>query len=72
MKEDHATKIITMISEYYLTQRIKPEQNDYLERLKLHHAVILAAVGVKQNTSEQYADKLTNMIRALMRFYPHI
>jgi len=69
-KEDHATKIITMISEYYLTQRIKPAQNDYLERLNLHHAVILAAVGVKQNTTKQNADILTNSIRALMRFYP--
>ena len=71
-KEDHATKIITMISEYYLTQRIKPTQNDYLERLNLHHAVILAAVGVKQNTTKQNADILTNSIRVLMRFYPHV
>ena len=36
-KEDHATKIITMISEYYLTQRIKPAQNDYLERLNEYY-----------------------------------
>ena len=45
-KENHAQKIISTISDYFLTQRVKASQKDYVERLKKHHAVIVAAMGV--------------------------
>ena len=46
-KEQHAQRIIETISDYFLTQRVKPSQEDYATRLRLHHAVILAAVRAK-------------------------
>jgi len=33
-KENHAQKIIASISDYFLTQRVKTSQDDYVERLK--------------------------------------
>ena len=43
-KEKHAQNIISTISDYFLTQRVKPDQKDYTERLIKHHAVIVAAM----------------------------
>lgn len=69
-KEQHAQKIIATISDYYLTQRVKPNQADYTERLVKHHAVILAAMKAKQNADSQYATALAESIEALSTYYP--
>lgn len=69
-KEDHAQKIIDTISDYFLTQRVKPPQNDYDERLKHHHGVILAAMQAKQNADLDSAEKLIKSIALLARYYP--
>ena len=69
-KEQHAQKIITTISDYYLTQRVKPSQSDYTERLVKHHAAILAAMKAKQNADTKYATALAESIEALVAYYP--
>jgi nickel superoxide dismutase len=69
-KEDHAQKIIATISDYFLTQRVKPSQKDYTDRLIKHHAVILAAMKAKQNSDVKYAQVLKEKIEALLPFYP--
>ncbi len=69
-KEQHAQKIIETISDYYLTQRVKPSQADYAERLFKHHAVILAAMKAKQNADTAHATALTESIQALSIYYP--
>jgi len=70
-KESHAQKIIETISNYFLTQRVKPSQDDYVERLKAHHAVILNAMKVKQNSSAKYTDALRVSVSALLKYYPN-
>ena len=69
-KETHAQNIISTISDYFLTQRVKPEQEDYSERLIKHHAVIVAAMKVKQNTDITYAGALREKVEALLPYYP--
>lgn len=69
-KEKHAQNVISTISDYFLTQRVNPGQTDYVERLKKHHAVILAAMKAKQNAGEKYALALKKTIEALAPFYP--
>jgi len=69
-KEDHAQKIIDTISDYYLTQRVKPTQKDYSERLKSHHAVILAAMKAKQNADNSSVKALESSIKMLSKYYP--
>ncbi len=69
-KEKHAQNIISTISDYFLTQRVKPEQKDYTERLIKHHAVILAAMKAKQNVDVKYATNLKKCIEALLAYYP--
>jgi nickel superoxide dismutase len=69
-KEQHAQKIISTISDYFLTQRVKPGQEDYLERLAKHHTVIIAAMKAKQNADVKYAQALQDSVKALRSYYP--
>ena len=69
-KEQHAQKIISTISDYFLTQRVKPDQKDYAERLARHHAVIIAAMKTKQNADQKYATMLKESIETLLPYYP--
>lgn len=68
-KETHAQNIINAISDYFLTQRVKPSQADYTKRLANHHAVILAAMTVKQQASQAPVQALKKAVKALMPYY---
>jgi len=69
-KEEHAQNIISIISDYFLTQRVKTSQKDYTERLQKHHAVIIAAMKAKQNSDPKFAEELKKTITALKQYYP--
>merc|ERR1711908_52033 len=70
-KEEHASKIITLVSEYCLCQRVKPmsdpktpfaSEEDYIGALQAHHAVMAAAVKCKQNADPAFAEKLKEAV----------
>ena len=69
-KEIHADKIIATVSNYFLTQRVKPSAEDYLVRLSLHHRVILLSMKVKQNADAEVAQDLRQAVEALSNYYP--
>lgn len=69
-KETHSQRIISAIADYFLTQRVKPDQKDYVERLKKHHTVIVAAMKVKQNATMEPVDALEKCVKALLEYYP--
>ena len=68
-KERYAQKIISTISDYFLTQRVKPSQKNYTERLVKHHTVIIAAMKAKQNADVKDAKALKASIDALLSYY---
>ena len=74
-KEEHASHIISVVSEYFLTQKVKPVApgadgyDAYLKRLADHHAVMSAAMKTKQNTDKASADSLSHAIDALAAHY---
>ena len=68
-KEQHAQNIISTISDYFLTQRVKPKQKDYAKRLKEHHAVIISAMKVKQNADMKHISELKANIEKLLIYY---
>jgi len=69
-KEKHADNIISIISNYFLTQRVKSSQKDYQTRLAKHHAVIVSAMKVKQKVDQKLVDALIQDINALIAYYP--
>lgn len=69
-KEEHAQRVISTICDYFLTQRLNPDQKDYTKRLTEHHAVIIAAMKAKQNADLKYATTLRQAIEAIAAYYP--
>lgn len=69
-KEAHAERIIRTISDYFLTQRVKASQKDYLQRLKDHHAVMAGAMKCKQSSAMEPVDELETLVKALLKYYP--
>lgn len=68
-KEKHAQNIISTVSDYFLTQRVKPSQQDYAQRLLNHHAVIVAAMKAKQSADGQAVDDLKKALEVLAAYY---
>ncbi len=69
-KESHAQNVIETIAHYFLTQRVKPSQEDYAERLQKHHAIIVAAMKAKQNADTESAEALVEAIKGIAAYYP--
>lgn len=69
-KEKHSQNVISMMSDYFLTQRVKAQQKDYKERLIKHHTVIVAAMKAKQNANMKYVNSLKAAVEALKPYYP--
>lgn len=77
VKEEHASKIITTVAEYCLCQRVKKEvfatHQDYVDALQAHHAVMQAAMKVKQQVDPATAcDALDHALADMIKMYtPH-
>ena len=68
-KEDHATKIQNTIAAYFMAQRIKADNKDYVKQLTAAHAVMVAAMKCKQSADPASAKVLEKKIFDLYRAY---
>eukprot|EP00440_Ansanella_granifera_P008124 gb/GFBE01008791.1/.p1 GENE.gb/GFBE01008791.1/~~gb/GFBE01008791.1/.p1 ORF type:complete len:105 (+),score=42.84 gb/GFBE01008791.1/:1-315(+) len=77
-KEEHASKIISLVSEYCLCQRVKPvsdpktpfsSEADYIAALQAHHQVMTAAVKCKQQVDPAIADALDAAVGDMSKMY---
>lgn len=74
-KEAHATNMITIVAEYFLTQKVKPVEpggenyNAYLAMLADHHRVMAAAMKAKQNADPKFVSDLRVAIDGLAKHY---
>lgn len=68
-KESHATQTQHVIAQYFMTQRIKPDDPKYVEKLTTAHAVMIAAMKCKQTVDTAGADTLRESILAFHKAY---
>ena len=74
-KEQHASHIIEVVSEYFLTQKVKPVapgadgHDAYLKKLADHHAVMVAAMKTKQDVDPATVESLDQAIDAVALHY---
>ena len=54
VKEDHASKIQKIISEYFLTQRINEKNDNYIKQVTLLQRLLVTAMKCKQTTNSDY------------------
>jgi nickel superoxide dismutase len=68
-KEDHATNIQNTIAAYFMAQRIKADNENYVKQLTAAHAVMVAAMKCKQSADPATAEALEKKIFDLYRAY---
>lgn len=75
-KEEHASKIQNIVSQYFLHQRIKfPKDSDdaarkkYIKHLELLHQTLVYAMKTKQTTDLANVEKLRNSVAAFADSY---
>ncbi len=74
-KEEHASHVIDTVSQYFLTQKVKPKNkgdegyDEYLEVLAAHHRVMSAAMKAKQSADPETAHALEHAVDDLGKIY---
>ncbi len=62
-KEDHASQLQKIVTQYFMTQRIKPDTQNYNRKLTLLHKMLIQAMKCKQTTDLTH----TTAIRVLLK-----
>ena len=68
-KEEHATKIQQIISQYFLTQRIRPDVEKYPDKLSVLHKMLLAAMKCKQSIDVANVQTLRSLLEEFEIMY---
>lgn len=68
-KEEHATKIQHIATQYFLTQRIKESQEKYGDHLKQLHRIMVAAMKCKQSTDLAAVQQLKEAVASFHQAY---
>jgi len=68
-KEDHATNTQHVIAQYFMTQRIKADGDNYVGKLTAAHGVMVAAMKCKQSAEPATAEALHEAIHAFQKAY---
>jgi nickel superoxide dismutase len=68
-KETHATEIQHIVSQYFLTQRIKAGKENYSEHLEMCHSLLTLAMKCKQSLDTGNVAKLKEAAGAFRTSY---
>ena len=68
-KEEHAGKIQHIVSQYFMTQRIKPDAKQYSEKVTLLHKMLVSAMKCKQTTDITHVNTLRTLLKAFETLY---
>jgi nickel superoxide dismutase len=68
-KEKHATKIQNIVSQYFMTQRIKTTSDNYKKKLAALHEMLVMAMKCKQTTDLVYPESLRRLVKEFADIY---
>ena len=68
-KEEHATKVQKIVTQYFMTQRIKPGKEKYSEKVTTLHKMLLAAMKCKQTTDLAHVESLRAHLKEFEKLY---
>jgi nickel superoxide dismutase len=68
-KEDHANMLQEIVSQYFMTQRIKIEDDDYANKLMVLHKMIVYAMKCKQTIDLSHVAKLRELSKKFSELY---
>ncbi len=68
-KEKHADELTDIVTYYFMAQRIKPDAEQYTEKLKTLHQIMIYSMKSKQTTDEANVEKLRELIHTFEHLY---
>jgi nickel superoxide dismutase len=74
-KDDHAAKLQEIVTQYFMTQRIKPTDSEqdrpvYVRQLTLLHGMLVEAMKAKQTTDDAHIAALRRLLGEFRAVYP--
>lgn len=68
-KERHADELQEIVTQYFMTQRIKLDTKDYEKQLGALHQMLIYSMKCKQTTDLSYAIKLKGLVKDFQALY---
>ena len=68
-KESHASEAQHIVSQYFMTQRIKPGAEMYEKKLTVLHQMLQAAMKCKQTVDTSHVEKLRSLTEEFRGLY---
>lgn len=68
-KEDHAKKLQEIVTQYFMTQRIKVDTENYTKKLTLLHKMLISAMKCKQTTDLSHVSTLRALLSEFNDLY---
>ena len=68
-KDQHASNIQHIISNYFLTQRIKPANNNYLKQLEILHQILISSMKCKQTVKIENVTICNDLVESFSKIY---
>ena len=68
-KEHHADEIQEIVTQYFMTQRIKFDSENYEKKLGLLHQILIFSMKCKQTTNVDYPNKLRLIVQKFRALY---
>ena len=68
-KEQHADELQEIVSQYFMTQRLKPDAKDYASKLQFLHEMLLAGMKSKQTTDLGQVKRLRELVDLFEKAY---
>jgi nickel superoxide dismutase len=68
-KEDHANELQEIVTQYFMTQRIKVGTENYAKKLTLLHKMLISAMKCKQTTDLLHISTLRTLLREFNDLY---
>ena len=68
-KEHHADEIREIVTQYFMTQRIKPDSDQYAAKIAMLHKMLIAAMKCKQTTDLKHIDTLKELRQTFEKLY---
>ena len=70
-KEHHANDLQEVVSQYFMTQRIKFNSEDYTQKLTLLHKLLVSAMKCKQTADLSHINTLRSLLKEFQTVYFH-
>jgi len=68
-KEHHADEIQEIVTQYFMTQRIKFDSENYQKKLGVLHQILVYSMKCKQTTNVDYPNKLRLLVQKFHALY---